>query len=224
MNRTQIRYFRLAAILFAAFLLLLVLVKVVDVRPIGANGSSVGLAGLNGIFQHDFVPFWYTLTEITGGIAILLCAVFGVLGLRQLIHRRKILSVNHSIILLGCFYLLVIFLYVFFEHVVINMRPVLLPGATELEASFPSSHTLLSIFAFGSAIVMLRGSLLADQKLRKIFTIVCVALLAITVLGRLFSGAHWFTDIFASVLLGGSLVCLFYALVYRLLSKEDWRN
>ena len=56
-------------------------------------------------------------------------------------EAAKAVRVDPDIILLGLYYILVVFGYLAFEMVPINYRPILIHGA--LEASYPSSTTLL---------------------------------------------------------------------------------
>ena len=66
-----------AAVLGGAFLVLVLLLKTVDVKAIGPNGSSVGFAALNGAFFRltGEIDALYKLSEIIGYLA-LLSAVF----------------------------------------------------------------------------------------------------------------------------------------------------
>ena len=59
------------------------LVKKVNVRAIGPNGSKVGLAKINGPFSklvgsHMTI---YKVTEILGYVVILIVLVYGIIGL-----------------------------------------------------------------------------------------------------------------------------------------------
>ena len=128
-------------VLFAAFT---VVVSFVDVQAVGPENSSVGLATLNkSVFdtlgQNDL---WYEATELLGLVPFLFVGAFAILGLSQVIKRKSLLKVDSEILLLGAFYVLVGIAYVAFEVLVINFRPILVEG--ELEASYPSSHTMLS--------------------------------------------------------------------------------
>ena len=98
-------------------------------------------ATLNGWFHRlTGVHMWvYTVTDWLGLVPILICVCFGCLGLYQLVKRKSLKKVDSDIILLGIYYILVIFGYLIFEVVHINYRPVLIEGA--LEASYPSSVT-----------------------------------------------------------------------------------
>ena len=66
-----------AAVLCGLFLVLILLLKTVDVKAIGPNGSYIGLAALNGAFFKltGQINVLYKLSEIVGYIA-LLSAVF----------------------------------------------------------------------------------------------------------------------------------------------------
>ena len=84
----------------------------------------------------------------------------------------------------------------------INYRPVLLDGQTSPEASFPSSHTMLSVGIFGLSLVEI---LLRVKKQKLNISLACLlgVLAAVSAVGRLLSSAHWFTDV-----VGGTLFAL----------------
>ena len=79
------------------------------------------------------------------------------------------------------------------------------------EASYPSSHTLLTLCVLGAAWVDLWHRLAQKKALRTVFNALAVVVMAVTVAGRLLSGVHWLTDIAAGVLLSAALVALYAA-------------
>ncbi len=192
------------------FLLLIVLLKTVDVAPVGAAGTSIGLSHINTAFASltGVNEFWYKLTEVMGVFLLLVVAFFGCTGLFQLIKRKSLLKVDRELYCLAGLYVVLAALYVLFEHVIINYRPILMDGATEAEASFPSSHTMLVCVVMGSAIVLLNGYI-QNETIRKIVKIVCVVVIVLTVFGRLVCGVHWLTDILGGVLISATLVGIF---------------
>ena len=210
----------------ALFLLLLVMVGSYDVAAIGPMGTEIGFAQLNG-GVHDSLGtnlFWYDLTEIFGFLALGICGLFGFAGLVQLIKRRSLKEVDPQILALGVFYVLVIGCYVLFELVVINYRPVIMPGAAEVEASFPSSHTMLVCSVMGSTAMVLKRYIKGDA-LRMGLQAGCVLIAAVTVGGRLLSGVHWVTDIIGGVLLSCALLALFSLLwdfFDVVLTRHNW--
>lgn len=196
----------------ALFLLLILLVKTVDVKPIGPMSSEIGLASLNG-FMFKLLgesTFWYKLTELLGYFAILVVLAFGALGVYQLVTKKSIKKVDMSLIALGGFYVLVAVVYAFFEVVVVNYRPVILDSG--LEASFPSSHTVLTVCIMATAAIQLKRRI-SDKKAAKIAQWVCFGIAAVTVIGRLLSGVHWFTDILGGLLISAALVMLYYSVL-----------
>ena len=202
--------FTAAGVFGVLFLLLIVLVKTVDVAQIGPSGTSIGLSSLNGGF-HEAVGvhmFWYKLTEGLGILAILVAAMFGLAGLVQLIKRKSLLKVDKNILALGCLYVCVVAFYVIFEVIIVNYRPIIMPGETVPEASFPSSHTMLICTIMGSAMMQIKeyGH---TVKTGQILKLVCWAILLITVIGRLICGVHWFTDILGGLLLSAALLLLY---------------
>ena len=196
--------------LLTAFVLWTVAIRFVDVRAIGPQGSSVGFASING-FVHTLTGVHFSLYHITdwlGLVPIFVCMGFGILGLVQWIKRKSICKVDHDILVLGGFYIITIAAYLLFESVAINYRPVLINGY--LEASYPSSTTVLVMCAMPTAIMQL-GSRIKNKVLRNIVVVTIIAFVAFMVIGRLISGVHWFTDIVGGALLSAGLVMMYYA-------------
>lgn len=194
------------------FLLLIVLVRTVDVAAIGAAGTSIGLSYLNGAIHTLFgvSTFWYDVTTVLGVVALLVVPVFGLLGLYQLIQRKSLFAVDKEILALGGLYVVMAVVYVFFEKVIVNYRPILMSDAVEAEASFPSSHTMLICVIMGSA-AMLFKKYVQKETLRFTLGMVCNVIMAVTVIGRLICGVHWFTDILGGVLISAVLLFLYSA-------------
>jgi undecaprenyl-diphosphatase len=155
---------------------------------------------------------WYNITDYIGYGAIAICLVFAVVGLVQLIQRRSLLKVDKEILALGGLFAVTIGFYVLFEKVVINCRPILMDGETTPEPSFPSSHTVL-ITVVMIALMMIIENYTGDL-LTGLIKALCVAVTVVTVGGRLYCGAHWFTDIVGGLLLSTALLFVFAAIVF----------
>lgn len=198
--------------LLTAFVLWTVAISFMDVRAIGPQGSSVGFAGING-FVHNLTGVHFSLYNITdwlGLVPIFVCMGFGILGLTQWIKRKSICKVDYDILVLGGFYIITIAAYLFFENVVINYRPVLINGY--LEASYPSSTTLLVTCVMPTAVIQF-NSRIRNKLLRNIVAVTLIAFIAFMVIGRLLSGVHWLTDIVGGALLSTGLVLMYCAIV-----------
>ena len=148
----------------------------------------------------------YTLTDWLGLVPIGIALGFAVLGLVQLIRRKSLLKVDRDILILGGFYIVVLAAYLLFETVVINFRPVLIDG--KLEASYPSSTTMLALCVLPTAMIQLKTRIRGDAVRRAILGIF-VAFTVFMVVGRLLSGVHWLSDIVGGVLLSAGLVPLY---------------
>lgn len=213
------RNFLISGILLLIAITFTILVKVVDVKQIGVNNSSIGFATLNQfIFETTGVNMiWYHITDWLGLIPVFMAIVYAFIGLIQFIKRRSIFKVDKEIILLGLYYIIVIALYVFFEKVIINYRPILMNGF--LEASYPSSHTLMTICICGSSILI--NKKLFNNKITKVINYLSIIIIPITVVGRLISGVHWFTDIIGGILISSGLLMTFYSLL-SIINKENY--
>ena len=197
----------------AAFVLWTFLVRCVDVQPIGPDGSRIGFAAINGACHALTGVHWtfYILTDWLGLVPIGIALGFAVLGLVQLIRRKSLLKVDRDILILGGFYIVVLAAYLLFETVVINFRPVLIDG--KLEASYPSSTTVLALCILPTAMMQLKTRIRSDAVRCAILGILA-AFTVFMVVGRLISGVHWLSDIVGGVLLSAGLVPL-YALAVK---------
>lgn len=212
--------------LMAAAVLFTIMVAGIDVRPIGPNESSVGLAGLNIAFAEAFfsdVPGVYTInralygiSEFGGILAIVTAVCFAVLGVYQLIKRKKIFRVDYCVLSMGVLYVIVGILYVVFDKFAVNMRPVLEADGT-LESSFPSSHTLLAVCIFVPAIFAI-GRVIEDRRISFVLSTILAFLAVVVVICRLFCGVHWLTDMIGGALYSAALVCVYIGanLIYEL--------
>ena len=206
------KQFAAAAGFLAAFALWTAAVLCVDVQPIGPMGSSVGLGAVNGFFR-DCIGVNFALYEVTdwlGLVPIGICVGFGVLGLFQWIRRGRISAVDRSVLLLGVFYLAVMAVYILFEMVTVNYRPVLIGGV--LEKSYPSSTTVLVLCVMTTAMMEL-GRRISKAWLRRGIFSLMAAFTVFMAVGRLLSGVHWLSDILGGMLLSGGLVTLYGALL-----------
>ncbi len=208
-SKNKIRCFAAAGLL-AAFVIWTLLIRTVDVRAIGPEGSEVGFAALNGAFHAlTGVHMWlYTLTDWLGLVPIAVAVGFGVLGLVQWIGRRSLFKVEYRLFVLGGFYLAVMAVFLLFEVFVVNYRPVLIEGV--LEASYPSSTTLLVMCIMPTALVELCRRIKGRALKCGVAALVTV-FTAFMVVGRLLSGVHWVTDIVGGGLISAGLVMSYLA-------------
>lgn len=212
MKRKKQYYVMMTTILFAVSIVFTILVKIIDVQPIGPNQSSVGFASLNQtIFQAlGTNTAWYTITNGIGYIAIVIAIGFACLGIFQLITRKSITKVDKNIVVLGILYIIMGITYILFELLIVNYRPILIDGI--LEASYPSSHSML-VFVIMATAIMQCHIQLKNKRLKTLITSILLILILITSIGRILSGVHWFSDSIGSLLISSSLVSLYYTIV-----------
>lgn len=214
MKKKNCRNFYASAVMLAAFGLWTAAVLFFDVKAIGPYESAVGFATVNA-FVHRLTGVnmsLYHITDWLGLVPIFVAVGFAVLGLIQWIKRRRLSKVDYSILVLGGFYITVMAVYMLFETVTVNYRPVLIDGISE--KSYPSSTTLLVMCIMPTAIMQLR-SRIKDASLRKWISLFVSAFIIFMVIGRLVSGVHWFSDIVGGILLSAGLV-----MMYRYFVKE----
>ena len=197
----------ISLILVACAIAYTILVKHVDVDTIGPLNTKVGFSHFNDLI-HQAVGInmvWYDITKYLGIIPFLFVAFYGFIGLKQLISTKSLLGVDKKIIKLGIFYILIGLVYIFFEKNIINFRPVLIDG--ELEASYPSSHTLMAICLCGS-MMMMSKYYINNKKIRIVIGVLTFILMSAIVIGRILSGVHWASDILGGMIISVAMLSL----------------
>lgn len=211
MKKEKLKKLYISISMLMAFVLWTSAICFIDVKAIGPNKSSVGFATVNA-FVHRITGVHMSLYHITdwlGLVPIFVAMCFALLGLVQLVKRRSLRKVDSDILILGGFYLAVMAVYVLFEAVTLNYRPVLINGI--LEVSYPSSTTLLVTTVMPVAAIQLK-SRIKHLKLKRYLIFTIRFFIAFMVLGRLVSGVHWITDIIGGLLLSAALVTMYSSL------------
>ena len=209
----------ISLLLLIVSIMYIVLIKNVDVSAIGPNNSEVGLSTINKSFNNTFEynDILYKLTKYLGVIPILLAVMYALIGLYELKTKKSLFKVDKRLIFLGVFYVLVLMVYILFEKLTINYRPVLIDG--ELEASYPSSHTILALCFCGSSILTSKY-FITNKKTRKIIDIISWVVMILIVIGRTLSGVHWLTDIIGGIIISGFLLSMFYTVILILNERK----
>jgi undecaprenyl-diphosphatase len=197
-----------AICMLVVFVLWTIAIQFIDVNAIGPQNSSVGFSTLNQ-FIHNLTGVnmvLYTITDWLGLVPLGFAMGFALVGFKQLIKRRHILKVDFNILALGGFYIVVFAIYIFFEMFVINYRPVLINGI--LEASYPSSTTMLVMCIMPTAIMQFNNRI-KNETLKKLISVSIIVFILFMVIGRILSGVHWITDIIGGAMLSCGLVMLY---------------
>lgn len=195
-----------------------ILVKIIDVAPIGPNNSEVGFSKINGFFHNLLGSNMtiYKITEILGIIPLLMAGIYAIIGLVELIKRKSLNKVDYEIYALAGLYVVVLGLYVFFEKCIINYRPILIDGV--LEASYPSSHTLMALCICGSSIIV--NKRIFHKKIFNLENKLSIFLMITIILGRFISGVHWFSDIIGAIFISLALLSSFYTVLSSFTHKK----
>lgn len=220
MKKNGKRVLFIGSMFVVAFAVWTALIQIVDVQPIGQNGTDIGFASFNSWF-HKLTGVHMTIYAITdwlGLIPLFVCMIFGGIGFVQLVKRRSLFKVDYDIIFLGIYYVIVIFGYLIFEMIPINYRPILIEGF--MEASYPSSTTLLVLSVMPTLIFQVNRRV-ENIVVKKTICILTSIFSAFMVIGRLVSGVHWFTDIVGSIMLSTGLFCTYKAVVLLCYKEEN---
>ena len=107
--------------LIIAAIVFTILVKFVDVKAVGLQGTELGFSTIN---KYVFKTLgenkmWYQISEWLGLIPLAVALCYAATGVIQLKRRKNTLKVDKEIIALGVFYAVVLFIYLLFVKVII---------------------------------------------------------------------------------------------------------
>ena len=194
-----------------------------DVQAVGQKGTDVGFATLNMWFHKvTGVHMWiYVVTDWLGLVPIFVCMTFAWVGFVQLVKSRSLFKVDCDIIILGIYYIVVIFNYLIFEMIPINYRPILIEG--RMEASYPSSTTLLVLSVMPTLVFQVNRRLTSEM-IKKIICISAYVFSLFMVVGRMIAGVHWFTDIIGSVMFSVGVFYIYRSVIMYIDNKKNNRE
>ena len=212
----------LSGVLTLCFVLFTILVKCVDTAYVGATDKKIGFSSLNAIFYNNIQvsDLFDKLSDVLMIISIAIIALAVVVSVVQLVKRKSLKKIDREFYAFAIVLVLMVCVYVMFEIIDLNFRPVLIDG--KVEASYPSSHTMLELTVF--MCLMVYGlSNLKSNKQKIICSLVLGALIIAVVLFRVLSGMHWATDIIASIILSLMLTS-YYILINAIFLKFEDKN
>ena len=215
----------ISIVLLIVAIVFTMLVAKVDVKPVGPINpetripSEVGFSTINSAIAQK-IPFnstFYKISKYVGYLAFAFVAFYAFIGLLELIKKKNIKEINKVIIALGIFYVCVAIVYALFEVLTINYRPIVLEN--ELEASYPSSHTMLAICVCTSSLII--GRKYISKKYLDIVNIATFILMLIVFIGRLVSGVHWLSDIIGGIIISTTLI-MYFITIHNYIRKIDF--
>ena len=196
--------------LLAIFIIFTLLITLVDVKASGESGAMVGFSSVNSAFFECFGSNdgLDTVSDVILLLSFAYVFGFALVGALQLIKRKSLFKVDKHVLLMGALMVVLAIIYVVFELFEINCRPILVDGV--LEASYPSTHVLFSTTILASSTLLLQR-MVKNRRLLIAAYGITASLGILGIVSRTLSGAHWITDIVASVILSLALVTLFSA-------------
>ena len=207
------RLLLIPAAILILFIVFTVLVKTVDVQYL-PNNTYIGFYTMNHQVKNWVESFGSTKTiDVISDIVLYLSFAFplgfGIYFIIQLIKLKSFKLVDRRLYILLGTYVVVVFLYLFFNIFKINYAPVESSDGS-FKASYPSTHVFVSVVFILCGTLASIDMLSITKILLRVATVVLMVFLTIMVgVLRLLSGQHWLSDIIASYLLAGFVISLF---------------
>ena len=153
---------------------------------------------------------WDKVTDIMVATAIATAIIFFVMGVTQWYKRKSFKKIDKPLLALIVPYALVAITYVIFDYIfILNTRP-----DNSGEASFPSTHTLITTTFFLCAAIVL-PKYIKQKSLIALFDAIMLAFIVLVPVGRVLANKHWVSDC-----IGGIIFSLIFAGIYFILVKK----
>jgi len=216
----------ISIILLIISIIFTILVAKVDVKPVGpinpetGVASEVGFSTINSAISKklEFNSTCYKISKYAGYLAFAFLAFYGIKGFIELIQKKSLKKVNKVFYVLLGFYICIGIVYALFEVLTINYRPLVMDN--ELEASYPSSHTMLAICVCGSSLIA-SNYIINNKNLKKLINIAAWTIMLLVIVTRFISGVHWFTDIIGGIIISIFMIYTFFNVVKSFTKVEE---
>lgn len=153
---------------------------------------------------------WDKATDIMVAAAIATAIVFFVMGVTQWYKRKSFKKIDKPLLALIVPYALVAITYVIFDYIfILNTRP---DGSGE--ASFPSTHTLITTTFFLCAAIVL-PYYIKQKPLVALLDLAMLAFIILVPIGRVLANKHWVSDC-----IGGIIFSIIFAGIYLIIVKK----
>lgn len=86
------------------------------------------------------------------------------------------------------------------------------------QQSFPSGHVMFYVIFFGFVALLMYALKTINRALRITVGVLCMAMIFIIPVSRIYLGAHWFTDVLGGFFLG--IICLYTLSYFYLKNKQ----
>ena len=151
---------------------------------------------------HTVTGFMIAITTLGNTGVVIFCSIVAV-GCFAL--RRRLNDALVWVISIGVTELFVELLKNFFA---VDRPPLHLIDVTG--ASYPSGHAS-AISAIGTPLILLVSPHIKDASVRTMFNVVCLAIVVLVSISRLYLGVHWSSDVVGGVLLGSGVALVSHA-------------
>ena len=158
---------------------------------------------------------WGMITDVIVATALIVLAIFVVLGLYQWITRKSLKKVDRYLLWMPLPLAFMAIIYFIFEKLIIlNVRP---NGSGE--PSFPSTHTMITATIFFIAILIL-PQYIKQKSLRIVLEIIMVVMFILVCIGRVLANMHWPIDVIGGVVFAFIFVEIYYLAIKKSQKKE----
>ena len=157
-------------------------------------------------FYPAFNSFFSSITQLGGYIFVVIITIF--ISIMLFINKKRAASIwlFSGLMITGILVQLL-------KMIVDRQRPILPHLVTANSMSFPSGHSTAAMVLYGALIILI-GIYIKNRLLSIVFQLLLAILIFSIWVSRIYTGAHFPSDIIGSFLLGGAWLSITYR-IYR---------